>query len=456
VTNNRRYSSLTWLLASLPFLILLFFVVKFRVEVPQADEWSLVPLIDKSYQGALQFKDLWALHNEHRLLFPRLLLLQLIHISHWQILYELIAIIVFAGISFSGILLIIRKIQMPPNKSSVWLLPLVSLMVFSLSQSENWFFGWSVQIFINIAAVLFGLILLGGFEFSWPRVIAGSMLGIIATYSFANGFLFWPLAFLLLWQKRKSINRPAIVFSFWILIAAIGFISYLPGYTRPAEHPSPWFFLHQPLSALNYFFAYLGSPLLAFCKRTPAMAEWFGHKGFAVPAGIIWVGNHAATFAGIIGLILLFFAYRHLNRHENWNTVMILFSMTGYVLLSAILSTVARSGMGMPNALSLRYISLSNWFWISLTIFYAIGRQLKFRSIFISVLTVCLILNSIYGALYAIKVHAYLVPARAELFRLKDENLLKRLYPDVEYIRTSVQVMRRYHLSLFRGDYPSQ
>jgi hypothetical protein len=124
--------------------------------------------------------------------------------------------------------------------------------------------------------------------------------------------------------------------------------------------------------------------------------------------------------------------------------------------LSAIVNTIARAGMGIPNALSLRYITISIWFWISLTIFYAFGTQIKFKSLFLSVLTGCLILNSIYGAFYSIKFHSYLLPARSELLRLENENLLKRLYPDVEYIRKSVAIMQRYHLSVFRGDHRSK
>ncbi|MCI0615886.1 hypothetical protein L0244_23115 [bacterium] len=445
-----------WLLASLPFLILIFFIVRYCVEVPQADEWSLVPLIDKSYQGTLHFKDLWALHNEHRLFFPRLLLLQIIRISHWKTLYELFANVSFAAISFFAIFSLIKKIQISSNKTVGWLVPLLSLMVFSLNQSENWFFGWNVQIYMNITAVLFGLILIGAYEFSWPRMIFAAILGIIATYSFANGFLFWPLGLLLLWYKRKSINRSTIVFTLWILIATISFVSYLQGYTKPAEHPSPLYFLQEPLSALNYFFAYLGSPLLAFCKKAPAVSEWLSHKGFSVPEVILWIMNHAASFAGVIGVILFCLSFRRLNGHQNWNIFLIFFAMAGYVLLSAILSTIARAGLGVPNALSLRYITISIWFWIPLTIIYACGTQVKFKSLFLSLLTGCLILNSIYGAFYSIKVHSYLMPARSELLRLQDENLLKRLYPDVEYIRKSVAIMQRYHLSVFRGDHRSK
>ncbi|HEY7162118.1 MAG TPA: hypothetical protein VH815_12710, partial [Acidobacteriota bacterium] len=447
---RRRF--LIWVLASLPLLVLILFIVRYRVEVPQADEWSLVPLIDKSYQGTLQLKDLWPLHNEHRLLFPRMLLIQIIKISHWQILPELITNVLFATISFLAMLSLMKRL----NKFAVWLIPLFSLMIFSLNQSENWFLGWNVQIFMNVAAVILGLILIGESEFSGRRIVAAALLGIIATYSFANGFLFWPVAFLLLWQKRNSINRSPIVFSLWILIAAISFAFYIHGYSRPAEHPSPWHFLNEPLSALNYFFAYLGSPLLAFCKKTPEAAEWLSRKGFSVPQVIVWIANHAASFAGLIGFLLFIFAFQKMKKDENSNVVLIFFAMATYVLLSAVISTIARSGLGMSNALSLRYITISIWFWISLIIISAFEQQLKFKRICLTIVIVCIILNSIYGGMYSIKVHSYLMPARSEVLRLQDETLLKRLYPDVEYIRKAVPIMKRYNLSVFRGDHHSQ
>jgi hypothetical protein len=452
VTNDTRRPLLIWLLAAIPIVVLIFFIVKYRVEIPQADEWSLVPLINKSYQGTLQLSDLWALHNEHRLLFPRMVLLQVIKISHWQILSELITNVLFATIPFAAMLSLIKRL----NKPVAWLIPVLSLMIFSLNQSENWFFGWNVQIFMNVAAVILGLIVIGGSEFSWPRLIAAAALGIVATYSFANGFLFWPLAFLLLWKKRNSIDNSAVVFSFWILIAVTSFALYIHGYSRPAEHPSPWHFLNEPLSALNYFFAYLGSPLLAFCKKTPDIVQWLSGKGFSVPEVFAWMADHAASFAGFIGIMLFVSSFRKLKRHQSSNVVFILFAIASYVLLSAIISTIARSGLGMANALSLRYISISIWFWISLIIISAFEERLKFKRVFLTIVIVCVILNSIYGAMYSIKVHSYLTPARSEVLRLQDETSLKRLYPDVEYIRKAVPIMQRYHLSVFRGDHRSQ
>jgi hypothetical protein len=48
-----------------------------------------VPLLDKMYRGELAFPDLWAQHNEHRLLFPKIIMLVLARSTGWDIRYEL-------------------------------------------------------------------------------------------------------------------------------------------------------------------------------------------------------------------------------------------------------------------------------------------------------------------------------------------------------------------------------
>src|SRR5262245_35820129 len=64
-------------LAAFPFLILIWAVARYSIDVPFLDQWDLVPLIDKMYQGQLTFHDLWMQFNEHRILFPKIIMLGL-------------------------------------------------------------------------------------------------------------------------------------------------------------------------------------------------------------------------------------------------------------------------------------------------------------------------------------------------------------------------------------------
>ena len=46
--------------------------------------------------------------------------------------------------------------------------------------------------------------------------------------------------------------------------------------------------------------------------------------------------------------------------------------------------------------------------------------------------------------------HGNLAPARAELSRLGDDELLRRLYFDPAVVRRDAAILRRYHLAVFR------
>lgn len=57
-----------------PFLVLAVMIAVFAVNVPFLDQWELVELFRKYHEGQLGFADFFAQHNEHRLLFPRLVM----------------------------------------------------------------------------------------------------------------------------------------------------------------------------------------------------------------------------------------------------------------------------------------------------------------------------------------------------------------------------------------------
>src|SRR4051794_2788618 len=73
----------TWRAAAAAVLVMApacvcgFYVFHNAVDVPSWDQWELVGLLVKSSHGELRFADLHAQHNEHRVLFPRLLMLGL-------------------------------------------------------------------------------------------------------------------------------------------------------------------------------------------------------------------------------------------------------------------------------------------------------------------------------------------------------------------------------------------
>lgn len=135
----------------LPIIFTFYFVYNYGHIIPYWDEWELVPLIEKMYNHTLTLADLWSQHNEHRIIFPKIVMLTLACLSHWNILLELCTNIVLA---IFILLLLLSVLKNTLKTSSSWLKIFTSLMVFSMVQYENWSWGWQIQIFMSVLVLL--------------------------------------------------------------------------------------------------------------------------------------------------------------------------------------------------------------------------------------------------------------------------------------------------------------
>ena len=78
---TRLQSPGIWLLTLLPPSYLLYLIARWGVDLPFWDQWEFVPLLEKMAGADLQLQDLTARHNEHRIFFPRLVMLALAWLS---------------------------------------------------------------------------------------------------------------------------------------------------------------------------------------------------------------------------------------------------------------------------------------------------------------------------------------------------------------------------------------
>ena len=132
------YQKLSFIVAVIPALLLGVMLMQKTVNVPFYDQWELVPKIENLQQGNFLVDDLWQQHNEHRLFFPRLLMLGSAVLTDWNTNYEILISFILAIASF---VLLIKTLQTTNRKRLAipFLLPLVlSVIWFSPVQSENW------------------------------------------------------------------------------------------------------------------------------------------------------------------------------------------------------------------------------------------------------------------------------------------------------------------------------
>jgi hypothetical protein len=81
------------LLIAGPPLLIGFLIFRDGVDLPYLDQWDgTAPLFEKMAAGTLGFADFFVQHNEHRILFPRLMFFGLGRLTHWNVRAELFVI----------------------------------------------------------------------------------------------------------------------------------------------------------------------------------------------------------------------------------------------------------------------------------------------------------------------------------------------------------------------------
>ncbi|MEO8460409.1 MAG: hypothetical protein ABI451_07765, partial [Dokdonella sp.] len=66
-----------WLAVLLPVGLSLRYIIDYGSHTPFADTWGLMPYVERFYNGQFGLEDLFAQHNEHRIVATKLILLGL-------------------------------------------------------------------------------------------------------------------------------------------------------------------------------------------------------------------------------------------------------------------------------------------------------------------------------------------------------------------------------------------
>ncbi len=320
-----------------PPLYLLYLIRAYGVVIPFGDQWALVPLLDKLFGNNLRFSDLWAQHNEHRIVFPKMLMLTMAYFSDWNIWYELYMNFVLAGIIFLLLLFLLKKTFV--NQTPIWLTVAFSFIIFSPIQWENWLWGWEIQVFMTIfgtVAAVLSLVL-------WPGQLKGLIIAmaaaVFASFSFANGILTWLAGGLIMLMQKKS---RWMHIALWVVVSASTICLYYYQYVKPSYHPALSVCLHSPWAFVQYVLAYIGSPLA------------FGSTSVAIITGAVWV---IAMCAVLI----------HIGRFSGKSFAPVLpwMALAVYAFLSDCVTGVARLGFGTRQAMESRYTTIASLFIVS-------------------------------------------------------------------------------------------
>ncbi|RZJ58492.1 MAG: hypothetical protein EOO55_00440 [Hymenobacter sp.] len=439
----QRFSLIT--ACAIPAIGALLFIITYAYNVPYMDSWELIFLLKKIYaHEGISLTELASQHNEHRILFPRIIMLCLARFSSWDARYEIYFGFLLLCISFYVIIIQVSKLYNVAESSSerkyvfAGLCLLISLVVFSLTQDENLLWGWQIQIFLNILAVLLGMLYLTNNEVLGAKsVVLSAFCGIVATYSFANGIIFWPIGAVVLLVRMRQARNNIYLLVAWALIAVVVIFLYMHNYVNPANHPPLTYVLHNPYSYVLYILTYLGAPVVKLRLATH------------VPASL----------GGLIGLLSVFVICYFLFKLKIFWKRHILFwhSLLLYTLLSGAITAVGRAASGVDQALSPRYITICNFFWLWIIILgaYVYVKQNFFSvKIFASTCILVATLFAYYDEASFRDEHLHYENIKRAQTALKAGNVpsdvLRYVYPIPSAILSRNEFLRKNHLSFYK------
>jgi hypothetical protein len=348
-TTGKNHLGWLFLLAIAPAISLLGWINHYAVNVPLGDEWALVPLFEKWNSHQLTFHDLYQQHNEHRIPIPKLIYLAFAHLTNWDLRAEMFFSVALCAATSAGIYALLRRTLGGPPRQILLLWAGANLLIFSPTQAQNWLWGFQLQMFIpNLCLVLTLVTLTSNFPW-WPRFGASVFLIAVATFSFGNGLLLWPVVALFLVLRGESKWRIAAWLLVFVLVAAL----YFPGYYRiPRPHPLTGNWLDYP----HYFLVFIGGALSR------------GREGQLLLGAMVTGAVGLAVYAAIS---VHFFRTRGevLRNAAPW------LALGPYVIGSAALAAYSRVNWGPIQALDSRYVTNSNYFYLGLIVLAALAMR---------------------------------------------------------------------------------
>jgi hypothetical protein len=426
-----------WLpaLAALPFAGVLAFVLALGVDIPYFDQWMFLPVIQSAFEGSLTWPALWEQHNEHRLLLPRLLMVGLALLTDWNTRAEMVVSVGFTVLLYLGLLHVVRqardRLGLPPSPAFVLL---AAAFVCSLSQFENWLWGWQFVIPMSLAALVWALALLA--EAARTRDLAlPTLLGVASSLSFATGLATWPLGLVVLAANRRPDERRLL--ALWALASVATITAYFATYTRSGWQQGPDALLAQARELALFVLVFLGSPLTGGNATGAIFAGSIGLVGFAALA--VWVVAGRRTPLLPIALLGLL------------------------AIASALAASTARIHGGAVYGGVSRYVTFAQLLWISDLALLGAGASLlrRRRPRLAAVLgaalpaaAACLLLASQPRSYRgAVAFSSFLSGAREAVLTGQgyDAKLIELLHPKGIGSGTGREFLLRHRLSLFRG-----
>jgi hypothetical protein len=369
---------------TIPFVVYALYIFIYAVNIPFQDDYLAVLNFMNTFTQIHSLREkiilLFSQHNEHRIVFDRIVFLCCYYLFH-EVNFKYFIIFGNLGWMLTTVMLIVY-LRKNYHLSLAHLLP-VPYLLLSFNHWENMFFAMAaIQ---NYWFVFFSLAFL--ICLSRGKTCLFCALFPIVLFTSGGGIVLYPLGnlFLLLQKKWKS-------FASFLLISTSCMIFYFYDYYKPPNHPKILEAVLTPFSTITYLFSFWGNIL-----------------PFPSPNIIT-----TTIFPFLIGIILfLLSAYIVVKRKGDhfWQLVMC------FIFLVALTTTLTRSGLGIWQASSSRYSMFPLLTLLCIYIFMVTSISVAFntRRIILLSAVVCTMYYWVIGVVYFERTRYFL--------KMKDERI---------------------------------
>jgi len=328
-----------------PFVYLIYFITKYSIDLPTDDSWFLLPLLEKSGAGNLGLADLWEPLNEHRMFVPKAVMFLIAYLSDWNVLYESFFNAFLMVVIFLALSLPLAKLWLHNGKFDIvdsWPFPLISVLVFSFGQWENFFLP--MQWFFVSALAIVGFFFLAHSLRVGSYFIGSVVVGLLITFTSAHGLLYWPIGLLVIIAHGFGGQRATIrMAGIWTAVAAFSVFGYFYGMSSSASRGAIHILVESPLLISQYVLTFIGGGIV----RSERLALVVGAVGVLA---YIAIGVRMA-----------------LERRDIFVNALQYFAVGGFAIGAGVLTAMGRlEHYGLSNAIYSRYVTLSLLFWVSL------------------------------------------------------------------------------------------
>jgi len=173
----------------------------YALNVTYSDQWADVDLIRRAHAGTLTFGDLWAQHNENRILFPNVVVLLLSYTTRYNVVVE----DYLSGIALCGsaALVVLTHRRRSPGMPWIAYVP-AALVLLSAAVTTDALYGFNFSWCLALFAFGGSLYASDRPDLTWPVLGVAATLAVVGSFSTLQGMLIWPSVLVLLWLRRRS------------------------------------------------------------------------------------------------------------------------------------------------------------------------------------------------------------------------------------------------------------